>query len=283
MNVLESSLVESPYGKEEECAKFTIDNTENQFRLADIVSIDQEYTLTLWIRADADGQLYVAGQSIAVATTWRKHVITFTATSKSVFFLFQQVGTYYIYHPQLEIGNKSTDWTPAPEDMATGKDLSDTNTEIELVKTSVSELNVTAQNISASVKEVQEYTTQSLDSVNGNIETLTKEVSARMTSEAVELQIQSAMENGTSKVVTSTGYTFDEEGITVEKSGSEMKTQITENGMTVYQNNQEVLTANNVGVDAKNLHATTYMIVGENSRFEDYGSGRTGCFWIGGA
>ena len=59
-----------------------------------------------------------------------------------------------------------------------------------------------------------------------------------------------------------------------------------ENGISVYQpekikNNEEVLTANNIGVDAKNLHATTYLIIGSNSRFEDYGS-RTGCFWIGG-
>ena len=103
-----------------------------------------------------------------------------------------------------------------------------------------------------------------------------------MTSEAVELQIKSAMENGTSKVVTETGFTFDANGMTVEKSGSEMKTQITEDGMTVYQNNDAVLTANNQGVDAKNLHATTYLIVGGRSRFENFGENRTGCFWIGG-
>ena len=60
-----------------------------------------------------------------------------------------------------------------------------------------------------------------------------------------------------------------------------MKTQITEDGMTVYKNDSAVLTANNVGVNAVNLHATTYLIIGTNSRFEDYGS-RTGCFWIGG-
>ena len=109
-----------------------------------------------------------------------------------------------------------------------------------------------------------------------------KEVSAKMTPEAVELRIQSAMEDGTSRVTTDTGFTFDEVGLTVEKLGSEMRTQITENGMTVYQNGAEVLQANHTGVDAKNLHATTYLIVGGRSRFENYGSNRTGCFWIGG-
>lgn len=70
--------------------------------------------------------------------------------------------------------------------------------------------------------------------------------------------------------------------MSIEKSGSEMKTKITENGMYVSKDGEEVLVANNEGVDAVNLHATTYLIVGMNSRFEDYGDGRTGCFWIGG-
>ena len=103
-----------------------------------------------------------------------------------------------------------------------------------------------------------------------------------MTPEAVELRIRSAMEDGTTRVTTDTGFTFDENGLQVEKAGSEMRTRITENGMTVYQNSAQVLTADNKGVDAKNLHATTYLIVGGRSRFENYGSDRTGCFWIGG-
>lgn len=52
--------------------------------------------------------------------------------------------------------------------------------------------------------------------------------------------------------------------------------------MKIVKNTDTVLTANNTGVDAKNLHATTYLIVGVNSRFEDYDdNSRTGCFWIG--
>ena len=75
--------------------------------------------------------------------------------------------------------------------------------------------------------------------------------------------------------------TFNDEGMTISRSGSEMTTKITEDGMTVYRDNQEVLVADNVGVKATNLHATTYLIIGTNSRFEDYDNGaRTGCFWI---
>ena len=51
------------------------------------------------------------------------------------------------------------------------------------------------------------------------------------------------------------------------------------------KNDDEVLVADHDGVKAEDLHATTYLIIGKNSRFEDYKSGlqqRTGCFWIGG-
>lgn len=102
------------------------------------------------------------------------------------------------------------------------------------------------------------------------------------TAAGLSVQVQSVQENGVSKVGTTTGYTFDENGITVEKSGREIKTQITEDGMTVYKNGNGVLTANSGGVEAVDLHASTYLIVGGRSRFENYGADRTGCFWIGG-
>ena len=111
--------------------------------------------------------------------------------------------------------------------------------------------------------------------------TLSKQVAASMTSDQVKLEIQSQLSGvNVDEVTTSTGYTFDSNGLTISKNSSEMSTTITDDGMTVYKNNSAVLIANNNGVDAKNLHATTYLIVGNNSRFEDYGSNRTGCFFI---
>lgn len=138
------------------------------------------------------------------------------------------------------------------------------------------------EKINASVQSIEKSVNESVESINGDIETLTKKVDATMTSEQVKLEIQSEVEKGASKVFTSTGYTLDDKGLTIEKSGSEMKTQITEDGMTVYKNEEAVLKANNKGVEAVNLHASTYLIIGKNSRLEDYGSGRTACYFIGG-
>lgn len=146
----------------------------------------------------------------------------------------------------------------------------------------ISQLQVNTDSITASVKSVQEGTEKALGTINGDMERITKQVEAQITAEDVSFQITTALSNGIDKVETTTGYTFNEDGLTVSKTGTEMKTTITEDGMTVYRDDTAVLTANHNGVDAVNLHASTYLIVGTNSRFENYGTNRTGCFWIGG-
>ena len=147
---------------------------------------------------------------------------------------------------------------------------------------SISSILLNTESIALTVESIEQSTEEALAGVNDDISELTNRVNATMTSDAVVLEIQSQLSNGVDKVKTTTkGYTFDDDGLTVSQSGSEMKTQITEDGMLVFKNDKAVLTANNIGVNALNLHATTYLIIGNNSRFEDYGSNRTGCFWIG--
>ena len=162
------------------------------------------------------------------------------------------------------------------------------NRQIELVSSEVainsemiSSIKLNTDNITASVSQLQENVNVNNENIQGEIMSIKNEVSAKMTSEEVKITISEELSNGVDKVATSTGFTFDQEGLTIEKSGSEMATQITEDGMTVYRNNEGVLIANNEGVKAEDLQATTYLIIGKNSRFEDY-SNRTGCFWIGG-
>lgn len=159
--------------------------------------------------------------------------------------------------------------------------------------TDISQLKVEKNNISASVATIVEKQSD-IDSTivdmqkgigeqnqsnAAQFESLTNKVNATMTSEQVQLAISTEVAKGASKVTTSTGFKFDDSGLTISKTNSEMSTKIDEDGMSIYKGSEEVLTADNTGVDAKNLHATTYLIIGTNSRFEDYGS-RTGCFWI---
>lgn len=148
----------------------------------------------------------------------------------------------------------------------------------------IAALQINTNGISASVERVQETTQESIEGINGEIVTLTNRVNAQMTAEDVTLQIQQELDNGVDKVTTETGYTFDADGLHVAKTGSEMETTISEDGMSITRSGEEVLRADNEGVKAEDLHATTYLIIGESSRFEDYtkdGELRTGCFWIG--
>jgi hypothetical protein len=163
------------------------------------------------------------------------------------------------------------------------------NKEISLVASAVesngsqlSSLLLSQNDITATVQRVEAQTNEALNTLNDSVSALTSTVEAKVSAEDVQLQISTELANGVDKVTTSTGFTFNETGLTVSKGGSEMRTTITEDGMTVYRDQEAVLVADNEGVKAEDLHATTYLIVGTNSRFEDYGNGRTGCFWIGG-
>jgi hypothetical protein len=157
--------------------------------------------------------------------------------------------------------------------------------EVEASKETITNLQLNTESINASVQKIETVTNETLDSINTELDTLTQKVETAVTAEAVEIAIKSELANGVSKVETTTGYRLDEDGLTISKTGSEMVTNIDDNGMSVYRNDEEVLTANNEGVTAYNLHAKTYLIIGSTSRFEDYekdGEIRTGCFWIGG-
>lgn len=162
------------------------------------------------------------------------------------------------------------------------------NKQIELVASeaaanaySISTLQLNTESIAATVEKMETLTEEALGNIGGEIATLTNRVNTAITAEDVRISIESELSNGVDKVITNTGYTLDDEGLRVSKSDSEMETLISEDGMTVFKNDEAVLTANNVGVNALNLHATTYLIVGTNSRFENYGDNKTGCFWIG--
>lgn len=143
-------------------------------------------------------------------------------------------------------------------------------------------LEVTDSEINATVSSVTQEIKQRIDDAKSEIETLTKEVNLKVNSDALSIVVQKTLEQtGIDKVTTTAKhYTFDDNGLDISDPGSEISTLITEDGMRIYKNNTEVLTADNQGVKATDLHARTYLIIGENSRLEDKGD-RTACFWIG--
>lgn len=143
----------------------------------------------------------------------------------------------------------------------------------------ISQIQLDQNSINATVSNVSSRQ----DATDTEIDNITQKVNASITSNQVELIVQEELAGGVNKVTTTTGFTFNQDGLTISKSNVDITTDISEDGMRVSKDGQVVLTADNNGVEALNLHATTYLIIGENSRFEDYDNGsRTGCFWIGG-
>jgi len=147
----------------------------------------------------------------------------------------------------------------------------------------ISALQINTSGIAASVKSVESAANDAIQGLNETVSQLAKEVSLKMDSNSVNIAIEKRVSNGVDKVVTNTtGYVFDDNGLSISKSDSEISTIITDDGMRVYKDREAVLVADNKGVKAEDLRATTYLIIGSHSRLEDYGNGRTACFWIGG-
>ena len=159
---------------------------------------------------------------------------------------------------------------------------SETDGKISGLNTSITELQLTTNDINISVERNAANTDNKLENMEQSLEIISNKVSSTMTSEEVEILVSNSIKQGTNSVETATGFTFNETGLTVSKTNSEISTTITEDGMTVYKDNDAMLTANNQGVEARNLHASTFLIIGNRCRFENFSDDRVGCFWIGG-
>lgn len=150
---------------------------------------------------------------------------------------------------------------------------------------SIASLRIDADSLATEVKKIEPLQ-ESVNELTGEIETTKTELRSEFkqtASEAVYTFEKKVETNGVTKV-SGTGYRFDIDGLTINKTDAPTQTTITENGMRISAtdwDNTELLTVNNQGVKAKDLHATSWLIIGRNSRLEDYGASRTACFWIG--
>lgn len=124
-----------------------------------------------------------------------------------------------------------------------------------------------------------------VDTMEGGLGEVTKKAELAITPTAVDIKISEAV-NGIDSVKTSTGYTFDKDGLNIHQDGEEIHNTLNHKGMYVKRNDTVILEADADGVNALNLKARQYLEVGENARFEDYnngtGSKRTACFYVGG-
>lgn len=296
MSRVYSQSMTSPVNKTEECAVFEISDAKEAFTLANVSTSGEEYTLSFWVKSSASGNIVIAGTTVTTTTSWEEFVLTYTASGSNLILDFGTAGTYYIYHLQLEVGNMATDWTVAPEDIDMNIDsvrssVADLAIETDAIRASVSSV---SNSLESTRKEFAEFVVKS-DEISGTVSSLDTSMKGvleefttfKQSSEDFEVAINKINSDGVNRVVTTTGR-FNDEGLIISKTDSSTETHITPDGMTVYGKNANgtltdlLTTTVKGGVEATDLHAKTYLIVGGRSRFENYGSNRTGCFWIGG-
>ncbi len=99
------------------------------------------------------------------------------------------------------------------------------------------------------------------------------------TADGVKLQVQKLLSDGTDKITTAMGYTFDDTGLSIRRQGQEISTKIDHTGMQVSRLGENVLQATAEGVKAVDISVKNYLMVGLHARLEDYPGSRTACFW----
>jgi len=122
-----------------------------------------------------------------------------------------------------------------------------------------------------SVQGLQGKVTE-LDDMRESVSTLQQDA------RSLALELRTVREEGTGKVVTSTGYTFSDEGLRIKKAGMEMENLLDHTGMTVSRGGQTILQADHRGVRAVDVTVGNYLAVA-HARFESYETG-TACFYI---
>ncbi len=155
--------------------------------------------------------------------------------------------------------------------MSLQDNINQTNTNITNVTTNLKNNYLTSEEVNA----LQKHNEETLDQLKEEYASLAT------TSNQVQIQVGSILSNGVNKITTATGYTFDENGLDISKKGEEMHNSMNNVGMYVKRNEYEVLGADSSGVRAENITVRNYLTVGKNSRFEDYKTNRTGCFFVG--
>ena len=129
--------------------------------------------------------------------------------------------------------------------------------------------------------EVTEVTERVSD-VEGTLKEAEKKGILNLTAENLSIKFTEALKDANGVHIKGKNFDFDTEGLSIANAGKSMRNLLDEEGMEVTRDGESILSATKDGVNAIDLTARQYLVIGENARFEDYGTGRTACYWIGG-
>lgn len=192
MNTREKVTIRSPNEINEECVKFTIDDTSKPFVFRRIAKTGKEYTFSSYLMSEEDAVINVGGEEIPITVNWDRQCASFIAETSNVKIYFKTPGIYYFFETQLEEGNTMTGWTQAPEDVAT----------VTLMKSAIE---ASAKEIELSVSAVRKKveSTEASLKLKVDLDTLISEINA--TADIINLR-------GGHFIVESDNLTIDKDG-----------------------------------------------------------------------
>jgi len=119
-----------------------------------------------------------------------------------------------------------------------------------------------------------------VDGVSGELTLVTSRTTILETrADTLRYDVNTIQTDGVNTVVTSTGYTFDKDGLNITKAGEELSALVDNTGIFVDRTGVEMLGADNTGVRAENVAVRTYLTIGDHCRMENYEEG-WGLFFI---
>lgn len=228
------------------------------YQFIDLV-LGQTYTISFYAKCDSNVQLEIKDDSennvaLAYATInskdWKLYSTTFVVRTKKVtpkvcFLTRQDSATIYIKKIKLELGNKPTDWTPAPEDVdeAINTERTERQSAIETkaneITSKVSETYVSNSAFEHYQNTVSSQFTQTKNdftwSINQSVNDAKNEMSGQI--DSVNGRVDGLMQT-TDNV--NSYMSFDNDGLTLGKSDSAFKTKITNEEWSIQKNGAKV-------------------------------------------
>lgn len=186
-------------------------------------------------------------------------------------------GTYVDTNPTDSTVFSDYDWVDTS--IYVQEELNGLQNEINQSNANISDIRTDLHNNYSTTEEINAIQSHNEESINQLKE---EYATLQQTSNQFQIQIGSILSNGVNKITTATGYTFDENGLNISKTGTEISNTLDNTGMYVRRNDEEMLGADTTGVRGINFWAKKYLRIGTNSRLEDYKTTRTGCFYVGG-
>ncbi len=198
-------------------------------------------------------------------------------------------GSYSISH-----WTKATNYTDDTVANQALQEIGELETEVHENYATTVDLNTTADSIRGSVSENYTFITNVEAKVDANKTTTDQQildvintVEANQTATAYSISvINEQLINGVTKFSTGTGYTFDLDGLKINKTDSVMNLVLDNNGLVVYRNTDKVLEVNSDGVNAENITVRKFYVqkplrVEKTKSISDPTKSGWGIFWVG--